>query len=291
MSHDEIAEEVATTYNSTRVQVNNRIGQISKFVLDVAPGDIGVMPRKGSDEVAVCWIVGDYEYVAGAEHGLRHRRAAKWIDRTFQRSTLPLELTAQFGSRKTVTLLPGSVADLVAVLIGAAAWIPDTAITQAGRALDENGEFDAARQMEDARKRIARQIAARAGQPQFRAKLLQAYDGRCVLSGCSVPEVLEAAHVVPYRGDQSNHVSNGLLLRSDLHTLMDRGLLSIEWSDDYFVAVVSESLLDGPYGKYDQRALRRPTRHQDAPSKGAVALRRELMGPPRSSKGGVPRGA
>jgi len=38
---------------------------------------------------------------------------------------------------------------------------------------------------------------------------------------------LEAAHIDPYRGRESNHPENGLLLRADLHTLFDLDLLGI----------------------------------------------------------------
>jgi HNH endonuclease len=43
-----------------------------------------------------------------------------------------------------------------------------------------------------------------------------------------VLDVLEAAHIYPYRGDSTNHVANGLLLRADLHTLLDCGLPAID---------------------------------------------------------------
>ncbi|MCH7687760.1 MAG: HNH endonuclease, partial [Planctomycetes bacterium] len=39
---------------------------------------------------------------------------------------------------------------------------------------------------------------------------------------------LEAAHIVPYSGPQSNHVTNGLLLRADIHTLFDIDLIGID---------------------------------------------------------------
>ena len=41
-------------------------------------------------------------------------------------------------------------------------------------------------------------------------------------------EIVEAAHIWPYRGDHDNHPDNGLLLRSDLHTMFDLDLLGIE---------------------------------------------------------------
>lgn len=67
----------------------------------------------------------------------------------------------------------------------------------------------------DARETVARQIKARRGQQAFRDKLLAAYGGRCAITGCPVPDVLEAAHIHPYRGEETNHVVSGLLLRAD----------------------------------------------------------------------------
>jgi hypothetical protein len=43
--------------------------------------------------------------------------------------------------------------------------------------------------------------------------------------------VVEAAHISPYRGEEDNHVENGLLLRSDIHTLFDLDLLGINPED------------------------------------------------------------
>ncbi|MDZ7808966.1 MAG: HNH endonuclease signature motif containing protein [Arhodomonas sp.] len=53
--------------------------------------------------------------------------------------------------------------------------------------------------------------------PRFGETLIEAYEGRCAITGCNMLDVLEAAHIHPYRGDATNHPSNGLLLRADLH--------------------------------------------------------------------------
>lgn len=44
----------------------------------------------------------------------------------------------------------------------------------------------------------------------------------------SILEIIEAAHIDPYSESQDNGVGNGLLLRSDIHTLFDLGYLGIE---------------------------------------------------------------
>jgi len=80
----------------------------------------------------------------------------------------------------------------------------------------------------DTRLRAYQQIVARQGQPGFRSALLKAYAGRCAVTDCDVQEVLEAAHLRPYRRAESNTVRNGLLLRADIHTLLDHHLLAFE---------------------------------------------------------------
>lgn len=69
---------------------------------------------------------------------------------------------------------------------------------------------------------------ARPGQQEFRDRLFKLYRGRCVLTGCSVPEALEAAHVLPHDGSEiRDRAENGLLLRRDLHAMFDSLLWSI----------------------------------------------------------------
>lgn len=80
----------------------------------------------------------------------------------------------------------------------------------------------------DNRPLVAAQIRARRGQQQFRDQLRRTYGDRCLVTGCTVLEVLEAAHINPYRGASDNHVQNGLLLRADIHTLFDLNLVGID---------------------------------------------------------------
>jgi hypothetical protein len=80
----------------------------------------------------------------------------------------------------------------------------------------------------DGRNRITRTITQRRGQKTLRDKLLDAYGRQCSITGCGIVDVLEAAHITPYLGPDTNHVANGLLLRADLHTLLDCRLIAIE---------------------------------------------------------------
>ena len=88
------------------------------------------------------------------------------------------------------------------------------AFAREGRRLEALGAFDPADD-EDARRRVTASIVVRQGQAEFRGRLLINYGGRCVVSGCRVLAVLEAAHVTRYLGPRTNHPSNGLLLRAD----------------------------------------------------------------------------
>lgn len=81
---------------------------------------------------------------------------------------------------------------------------------------------------EDERARIARQIRARRGQKAFRQALRERFKDTCLVTRCRLPDLLEAAHIAPYRGEKDNHPSNGLLLRADIHTLFDLNLLGID---------------------------------------------------------------
>lgn len=80
---------------------------------------------------------------------------------------------------------------------------------------------------EDTREIAQMAIKQRRGQREFRKELWNRYGTVCLVSGCDLPDVLEAAHINPFRGRHSNHPENGLLLRADLHTLFDLDLLGI----------------------------------------------------------------
>jgi putative restriction endonuclease len=54
-----------------------------------------------------------------------------------------------------------------------------------------------------------------------------AYERRCAVTGEKTLPVLEAAHIKPYALNGPHRVSNGILLRSDLHKLFDLGYVTI----------------------------------------------------------------
>jgi putative restriction endonuclease len=67
----------------------------------------------------------------------------------------------------------------------------------------------------------------RAGQAAFKALVLDAYGRRCAITGDKIVPVLQAAHIRPITDEGQNRIDKGLLLRSDVHTLFDRGYLGV----------------------------------------------------------------
>lgn len=125
-------------------------------------------------------------------------------------------------------------------------------LAYAAQEAEQGGAFDV-QNIEDARKRVLAGIVRRQGQPAFRKTLIDAYDGACAITGCSLTAILEAAHVHPYRGDHTNVVSNGLLLRTDIHTLFDLRLIAID--PDTLTVLVSPELDGTDYAQLRGRRL------------------------------------
>jgi putative restriction endonuclease len=109
----------------------------------------------------------------------------------------------------------------------------------------------------------------RLGQRSFQAVVLDAYHRRCAISGTHIPPVLQAAHIRPVTAGGEHRLDNGLLLRSDVHTLFDRGYLGV---DPSYRLVVSPRLRadfsngDQFYARADQ-IIDLPERRADRPGR------------------------
>ena len=130
-------------------------------------------------------------------------------------------------------------------------------------ALDAN-ESDSER---DLRARVEAIIVIRRGQPRFRRMLLDAYQGRCAITGTGIVGLLEAAHISPYKGGHTDRVSNGLLLRADIHTLFDLHLLTV--LPDFTIRVAPDALAE-PYASYNGAAMTLPARRPNRPDPGVL---------------------
>ena len=87
------------------------------------------------------------------------------------------------------------------------------------------------------------QTTVRVGQNFFRSAVMSAYGGRCCITALSVPSLLVASHIVPWRHDKSNRLNprNGLLLSALHDKAFDSGLLTI--NDDMTVLVSQDNLV------------------------------------------------
>lgn len=126
--------------------------------------------------------------------------------------------------------------------------------------------------IEDAREKISTTIVRRRGQPEFRKKLIEAYNGCCAITGTNAEQALEAAHILQYKGKETNHISNGLLLRADIHTLFDLGLIAIDTKT--MTVVIAPSLSNTTYKELLGKSLLLPKNKKCLPNIEALDLHR-----------------
>jgi putative restriction endonuclease len=112
-----------------------------------------------------------------------------------------------------------------------------------------------------------RLVRNRLGQGAFRVLVTDTYERRCAVTLEKILPVLQAAHIKPVSAGGQHVVRNGLLLRSDIHTLFDRGYLAV--SPDHRVHV-SHRLRDDwhngeNYMLLDGREIWVPQAQQDRP--------------------------
>jgi predicted restriction endonuclease len=120
----------------------------------------------------------------------------------------------------------------------------------------------------DTRARLLREVVQRRGQAAFRRQLLAGYGGRCAVTGCDAADALEAAHIIGYRGRATQHVRNGLLLRADIHTPFDLGLLVI--CPDTLRVALAPALRASSYAALDSQPLTLPAAPADWPDRSAL---------------------
>jgi putative restriction endonuclease len=70
-------------------------------------------------------------------------------------------------------------------------------------------------------------VQPRLGQGTFRISVTDAYDRACAVTTEHALPVLEAAHIKPFSTGGLHRVSNGLLLRTDIHRLFDKGYVTV----------------------------------------------------------------
>jgi putative restriction endonuclease len=150
-------------------------------------------------------------------------------------------------------------------------------------ALDESLRYfaDLAHPSEDQRRYAERVARVRLHQPEFRGKVIVAYERRCGICELKHSELLDAAHIVPDSQPMGQPVvPNGIALCKIHHAAYDENLLGI---DPDFRVHVNEALLietDGPMLKHGLqemhgRGLLLPNRVKDRPDRERLSLRFE----------------
>lgn len=106
-------------------------------------------------------------------------------------------------------------------------------------ALDQIRSTEVASEVE--RKRVQTFRTNRPNQANFRRAVLGACQ-RCIITNVTMPEVLEAAHIKPFKYKGEDTVANGFAMRTDIHILFDTGHLRI--SEDGVVELSSKARMD-----------------------------------------------
>ena len=162
----------------------------------------------------------------------------------------------------------------------------DSFIVEAGQALEEFGidtepekttEDDEGNSPSGLGEDRTALTTVRRGQDFFRAAVLSSYNSRCCITGLSIPTLLIASHIVPWRDDATNRVNprNGLLLSALHDRAFDKGIITI--NDDFTVRVSKAFVTDDFFSlsitAYDGLPIRPPEKF--APDQQFLAYHRE----------------
>jgi len=266
-----------------------------RFTNEVKPFDIVVANQGRAAVTGIGIVKSDYLPPRSPKNPsqskwLTHARLVEWV------IDQPIELEPYFFGMPTVHLLNAEKVNeicqayrtkyaklkgtLTELFAGVSFDEPDDSETEdlrkaAEEELEQQGAFDPTG-IKDARTRILSSIVRRQGQPAFRRRLLAAYNRRCAITGCSMEAVLEAAHIIAYKGEITNHLGNGLLLRADLHTLFDLRLIAIEEAS--MRLLVSPKLNGTGYENYRGKKVRIPKAKMSQPSREAIEQHRIKSG-------------
>jgi putative restriction endonuclease len=110
-------------------------------------------------------------------------------------------------------------------------------------------------------------IQPRLGQGSFRILVTDAYERKCAVTNERTLPALDAAHIKPYSESGEHLVSNGILLRRDLHALFDQGYVTINPSMRFEVSRrIKDEFENGrDYYKLHGCIVRSPTKVFDRP--------------------------
>lgn len=113
----------------------------------------------------------------------------------------------------------------------------------------------------------------RIGQGTFRTVITDVYNRQCAVTGERALPALDAAHIKPFSEEPEHYVSNGVLLRSDVHRLFDTGYLTV--TPEYRVQVspaIRSDFNDGEtYAQLDGSRVWVPEEPENRPDRTNLA--------------------
>ena len=111
-------------------------------------------------------------------------------------------------------------------------------------------------------------IKPRLGQGSFKILVTDAYNRSCAITKEKALPVLEASHIKPYSQEGPHEVNNGILLRSDMHKLFDRGYLTITPKLHIEISRrIKEEFDNGEYYfTFHGKIVHQPRKFEDQPS-------------------------
>jgi putative restriction endonuclease len=123
----------------------------------------------------------------------------------------------------------------------------------------------------------AQLVRPRLGQGTFRVAVTQAYHGACAVSGEHSLPVLDVAHIQGYSDGGPHDVRNGLLLRTDIHRLFDRGYVTVTPDHRFEVSRrLREEFENGKtYYALQGRVIQLPDRATDRPDSALLQWHNE----------------
>lgn len=94
----------------------------------------------------------------------------------------------------------------------------------------------------------------RMGQQEFRKKIMEKYKHKCIITGETCTDELEAAHIIPVCTDESYDINNGLLLSVQLHKTFDK----YKWTIDpkTLRVTINYDVNVGTISKYDGQIIK-----------------------------------
>ncbi len=122
-------------------------------------------------------------------------------------------------------------------------------------------------------------VLPRLGQGAFRVLVADNYARTCAVTSSHILHILDAAHIRPFTQGGTHSPSNGLFLRQDVHTLFDRGYMTV--TPDFRLEVsrrIKDEFNNGAeYYALHGKPIRLPKIEQFRPSADALLWHNEQV--------------